>query len=114
MQGLMQTWRLGLLLLLLDALVLRIPMADLLAGLHSLLRPFTALGVDRDRVTVRLALTLSAMQRAQGWAALRDLLVGDAAVEGETGTVELVVRPYRPVDWGVLSLILLGVVWLYA
>ncbi len=114
LQGLVQAWRLGLLLVLLDALVLRMPLVDLMAGLYSLLRPFTAVGVDRDRVAVRLMLTLTAMQRAEGLAALRDLLAARAADEREPGSVELAVRPYRLTDWCVLSLMLLGVAWLYA
>jgi len=114
LQGLIQAWRLGLLLLLLDVLVLRIPSADLLTGLHSIMRPFAAFGVDRDRVSVRLALTMAAMERPRGWAGMRELLAGQVPEHSGPRTYLLNVRPYRPADWAVLGLLSLGVVWLYA
>jgi len=114
LQGLIQAWRLGLLLLLLDVLVLRISSADLLTGLHSIMRPFTAFGVDRERISVRLALTMAAMERPRGWAGMRELLAGQVPEQAAPSTYLLNVRPYRLMDWAVLGLLSLGVVWLYA
>jgi hypothetical protein len=114
LQGLEQAWRLALLLLLLDALVLRIPSADLLTGLHSLLRPFARFGVDGDRVAVRLALTMEAMAQPRGWADIRQLLAGRVPALAAPRAYLLAVRPYRPADWAVLGLLTFGIVWLYA
>lgn len=114
LQGLVQSWRLALLLLMLDALVLRIPVADLLSGIHSLLRPFTVFGVDRERVSVRLALTMEAMQQPPGWAGMRELLAGQVPAQPGPSAYVLVVRPYGMADWAVLGMLSVGVVWLYA
>lgn len=114
LQGFGQAWRLALLLLLLDALVLRIPMADLLTGIHSLMRPFTVLGVDRERVSVRLALTMEAMERPRGWKGMCELLAGQLPAQTGPRAYVLAVRPYRMADWTVLGMLSLGVVWLYA
>lgn len=113
-QGLGQAWRLALLLLLLDALVLRIPIADLLTGIHSIMRPFALFGIDRERVAVRLALTLEAMEQPRGWTGMRELLAGRLPAQAGPSTYVLVVRPYRMADWAVLGLLSLGGVWLYA
>jgi energy-coupling factor transporter transmembrane protein EcfT len=114
LQGLVQAWRLALLLLLLDVLVLRIPIPELLTGLHSVLRPLAWIGVDRDRVTVRLALTMQAMERPQGWAGIRGLLAGQVPAQSVPNAYVLAMHPYRPADWLVLGMLSLGVVWLYA
>lgn len=114
LQGLVQAWRLALLLLLLDFLVLRIPIADQLTGIHSILRPLAWAGIDRERVAVRLALTMEAMERPRGWAGMRELLAGQAPVQAGPRAYVLAVRPYRPADWALLVMLTLGVVWLYA
>lgn len=114
MQGLVQAWRLGLLLLLLDVLVLRIPIAGLLTGLHSIMRPLTVFGVDRERVSVRLALTMEAMERSRGWAGMRELLAGQVPELAGPRTYVLPGHAYRLADWAVLGMLTLGVVWLYA
>lgn len=114
LQGLMQAWRLALLLLLLHILVLRIPIADLLTGIHSILRPLAWAGIDRDRVALRLALTMAAMEQPRGWADVRDLLAGRVPVQTGPCAYVLALRPYRLADWVVLGMLTLGVVWLYA
>lgn len=113
-QGLGQAWRLALLLLMLDAMVLRMPISDLLTGIHSLMRPFTLFGVDRERVSVRLALTMEAMEQPRSWAGMRELLAGQIPAQPGQRAYVLVVRPYRTADWAVLGMLSLGVVWLYA
>lgn len=114
LQGLVQAWRLTLLILLLDVLVLRMPIADQLTGIHSILRPLAWIGIDRDRVALRLALTMEAMERPRGWAGMRELLAGQAPAQEGLRTYVLAVRPYRPADWALLVMLTLGVVWLYA
>lgn len=114
LQGLEQSWRLALLLLLLDALVLRIPLADLLTGIYSILRPFTLFGVDRERVSVRLALTMEAMERPRGWTGMRELLAGHLPAQSGASHYVLALRPYRMADWAALAMLTGGVVWLYA
>ncbi len=113
-EGLVQAWRIALLLLLLDVLVLRLARADLLTGLHSILRPLARVGIDRDRVAVRLALTMEAMEQTQGWAAMRALLAGELPARSGPRSYVLAVRPYRTLDWLVLGILTLGVAWLYA
>lgn len=112
-QGLGQAWRLALLLLLLDVLLLRLPVCDLLTGIHSIMRPFTVLGLDRERVAVRLALTMEAMAQPRGWAGMRELLAGQAPLQSGPGAYVLVVRPYHMADWAVLAMLSLGVAWLH-
>lgn len=50
------------LLLWLDVLVLSLPQARLMAGLLALTRPLARLGVDTDRIALRLALTLKVIE----------------------------------------------------
>jgi energy-coupling factor transport system permease protein len=114
LQGLVQAWRLVLLLLLLDVLVLRLPIPDVLTGLRSILRPLARLGMDRDRVSVRLALTMEAMERPRGWAGMRELLAGHVQAQAGPSTYVIAVRPYRATDWLVLGMLTLGLLWLYA
>ncbi len=56
--GAIQAWRLLLLLLALGLLMRSCPRESLLSGLYVLLQPFRAVGLDADRVAVRLWLTL--------------------------------------------------------
>lgn len=60
--GLQQGGALLALLLLLDMLVLRLSEHQLLAGLHGLFTQTRLFGMAAERITVRLALTLRAMQ----------------------------------------------------
>ncbi len=113
-QGLLQVARLGLLLLLLDLLVLRLPAAELLAGIHSVLRPLSLFGLDRDRATLRLALTMEAMREPRGFKETWARLSTPPPQETVDGEYVLTLRPYRLPDWGMLILSSLGVMWLYA
>ncbi len=70
--GAMQAWRLVLLLLSLGWLLRSCPRNSLLSGLYILLRPFSSVGLDADRVAVRLWLTLQYAEQqprrnAHGW-----------------------------------------------
>lgn len=65
--GSAQVARLALLLLALEILVLSMRDTRLLAGLYQIFQALAPLGVSSERLTVRLALTLQALQgRAQG------------------------------------------------
>lgn len=59
--GLMQSWRLLLLLILIDKLVLQLPLEYLLAGIASLLWPLRSLRIPVERIVTRLGLTLHAL-----------------------------------------------------
>lgn len=74
--GLLQGGRLWVMLVLLDAMVLAMPLDRLVAGVYGLLRPLSRLGFDVGRATVRLSLTLYAMERRIGAHVLHDLLQG--------------------------------------
>lgn len=70
--GALQAWRLVLLLLGLALLLWSCPRESLLSGLYALLRPFRAMGLDPERIAVRLWLTLhyaqgQTRQNMQGW-----------------------------------------------
>jgi len=56
--GAMQAWRLLLMVTALALLLVRLNQAQLLAGIYGLLTPLIRLGVPRDRIAVRLCLTL--------------------------------------------------------
>ena len=81
--GGLQALRLLTLLLWLDILVLRMPPAELLAGLYTLFKPLDRLGLDGARLALRLGLTLRAiegLERGRGnlRALFDDTLVEDA------------------------------------
>jgi energy-coupling factor transport system permease protein len=70
--GAMQAWRLILLLLALGLLLRACPQNSLLSGIYILIRPFGVLGIDADRIAVRLWLTLQYAEQQprhniQGW-----------------------------------------------
>lgn len=70
--GVMQAWRLLLLLLTLGMLLQSCTRNSLLAGLYVLMRPFSILGFNPDRIAVRLWLTLQYAEQqpkrnVQGW-----------------------------------------------
>lgn len=115
--------RLLTILLLLDLLVLAMPREPQLSGIHGLLRPLACLGLDAGRATVRLGLTLQALELpAAERRRLRDLF-SDAGRTPEQPEqpeqpehFELEVLPWGRAD--VVSLLsgitLLGLLWLYA
>lgn len=57
-QGLARTWRMGLLLAALSLLMSGLARAELLLGICRILAPFGWLGLDAERIAVRLWLTL--------------------------------------------------------
>jgi hypothetical protein len=91
--------RLLAILLLLDALVLAMPRTTQLAGIHGLLAPFSFLGLDAGRATVRLGLTLDAMEQPPTRrGGLREIFGrADAESEGESSFL-LALAPWRARD----------------
>lgn len=70
--GALQAWRLALLLIALALLLRSCPRENLLSGLYVLLRPFRKIGMNPERVAVRLWLTLhyaeqQTRQKMQAW-----------------------------------------------
>ncbi|MDW8323145.1 MAG: hypothetical protein RMK60_03480 [Burkholderiales bacterium] len=112
--GLMQAWRLALLLILLDLWVLRLPTERLMTGIHGLLRPFGRFGLDAARATLRLALTLEAMQRPVGLRGLQALLSGHTPDMGLPQCYTLTLEPYGRRDVWLMGGMLAGLAWLYA
>lgn len=112
--GLLQAGRLAVLLLLLDALVLRMPTAALLSGIYLVLAPFALFGLDRARATVRLALTLEVMTRPPVWSGVHEIIAGRLPEGPLLDRYTLTRRPFGRWDWVVLTLMLLGMLWLYA
>ncbi len=113
LQGLGQAGRLAVLLLLLDVLVLRLPVADLLTGVHGVLRPFAPSGSGPERVALRLALTLQAMERPRGLAGFRELLAGQAPDSSLPSEYPLTVYPFGAVDWLTLAVAVMALsLWL--
>lgn len=115
--GLVQAWRLALLLVLIEWLVLRQAPATLLAGLYGLIRPLRHLGLDPDRLAVRLGLTLQAVgqygRMRLAW--LQDPDIQDRAA-ALPASFRLELAAWRPLDWIVLCIacLSLGGVWLNA
>lgn len=113
--GLLQLLRLLTVLAGLSILLVSLSQAQLIAGIFILLRPLTFLGFSRDRVAVRLALTLryaeSAMQETcSNWRGSMECLLAPMPVEH--GFVELHVAQFTRLDWLLLaaaSAALLGV-----
>ncbi len=95
-EGLLQLWRLLLALAALSIVLALLPREALISGIYTLSYPLRYLGLSRERVAVRLALTLryaesAAEQVAADWRdALARMLV---AAPAETHTVELQATP---------------------
>ncbi|MDR2112049.1 MAG: hypothetical protein LBQ62_02945, partial [Candidatus Accumulibacter sp.] len=84
------------------------PLADLLAAAHALLKPFRRLGMDPDRGMVRLMLTLryvESLPRPSGWRALLEI---PETVECET--IEIEHRAMRWLDGCIIAGALAGLV----
>lgn len=113
--------RLALLLLWLDLLVLRQPADRLLAGLHGLILPLQRLGLNADRIALRLALTLRAIETLEHRTrlTLREQLTRlfnpdmEAALPERVAFVQV---PFRATDRLILSgvLLLMAGVWFSA
>lgn len=116
MAGLLQCARLWAMLVLLDWLVLAMPLERLLAGVHGLLRPLSPIGLDADRATARLGLTLYAMERRIGANVLHDLLRGRAPGHDLPREQYLLLAPCQPRDGMILLLagVLLVALWFSA
>jgi hypothetical protein len=105
----LQMVRLLLLLWLLDVLVVGMAAERMMAGLHGLFAGLAWLGFPAERTTVRLGLTLQAMERNS--LKLRDLsaLLGDAGMATGVATAFSLPRePWRPRDTQLVLLALLG------
>lgn len=70
--GALQAWRLLLMVTALALLLARLSQAQLLAGIYGLLTPLKPLGLPRDRIAVRLCLTLQYAEAALNADSLRE------------------------------------------
>lgn len=115
--GALQVWRLVLLLVALALLLYSCPRESLLSGLYVLLRPFRPIGLNPERLAVRLWLTLhyaqqQSRQKMQAWRdELRSAL--DPAPSGEVHVaLELPAFSWRDAMMLVLATLMLGwVLW---
>jgi len=117
--GALQATRLALMLLLLDVLVLSLDEASLLAGLHTLFRRLAWTGLDPERLTVRLALTIRLMKGRAAGNLRRDIVTALNGEDAEAGTYSRIVLPlqsWRARDTLVLAagMVLVAWVWLRA
>lgn len=112
--GLLQATRLLLLLSLLDFWVLALEADPLLTGLLTLIGPLHRLGVDAERIAVRLALTLRAMENPPGFREAMAILSQSSYPLLPAEPVRLVRQPMQGRDWGVIGLAatILGGVWI--
>ena len=115
--GLLQLSRLLTVLAGLSILLTLLSQSQLITGIYTLFRPLGIFGLSRERVAVRLALTLryaeSAMQdTASNWrGSIEDLLAPMPVVPG---FIELHVAPFSTRDWlliAAVSVALMGI-WL--
>ncbi len=112
--GLLQATRLLLLLSLLDLWVLALDTGALLTGLLSLIQPWWVLGVDVERIAVRLALTLRAMENPPGFREALEILSQSDPALPSAEPIRLVRRPLGWRDWTLIGLMgaVLGGVWI--
>lgn len=110
-----QVFRLAVLLALLDLLIVSMPAERLMSGLHHLLSPLARLGFPAERTTVRLALTLRAMElnaqrprSTHAWRLAREILEPDM----QTCQVESTPWPARDGWLLLLAFAVVGLVWL--
>lgn len=114
--GVIQALRLALLLTVLDYGVLSLEAERLLSGLVTLIAPLRRLGMDTERVTVRVALTLRVIEQPISWKEAMQSLSQDQI--GNEGVAELPIRmryiPLTGRDWMVMfaSIGVLGGTWL--
>lgn len=111
--GLLQTARLALLLLLLDVLVVSQGRERMMSGLYGLLRWLEPLGFPAGQATVRVGLTLQAMEeRLAHRVRLASIpLAFDLEDLAEEGVFVLAHPAWRKRDAAVLSAALLGLAW---
>lgn len=116
LQGAVSCLRLLIILLLLDLLVLALPREPQLAGLYGLLQPADGLGIDAERTTVRLGLTLAAMERPLiERRALKDLFSEPEKAQDDQ-TFLLTRFPWQARDTLLITagILLLGLLWRFA
>jgi len=108
--GALQIWRLIVLLAALALLLRTTDRESLLSGLYTLMKPLKPIGVNAERIAVRLWLTLryAEMNRgnvtAKSWTErVRNSLEPGAEM---TETLQLEVRPFIWIDWLALVLAL--------
>lgn len=94
-RGGQQALSLLVLLLWLDVLVLRLPTATLMAGVYTLLRPFTRIGLDVQRAALRLGLTLRAIEGLERGRGNLRRLFGEALGADLPTSIHLDVQPMR-------------------
>lgn len=107
-----QMLRLFLLLWLLDGLVVSMPERELMSGLYGLFSLGGWIGFPVERTTVRLALTLQAMEgNLAHRRGLREACAVPDRLEG--GSLELSLRHWRMLDSVILAgaLVALAVIW---
>ncbi len=112
--GLWQAARLLLLLSLLDLWVLALDTRALLTGLLRLIHPLRRLNIDVDRIAVRLALTLRAMENPPGFREALAILAQSSPPLPPPESIKLVLQPLHGRDWAVIAVVatLLGGVWI--
>ena len=115
--GITHAVHLLVILMLLDALVLGMSRAHLLAGIYGLLRPLAPLAVDAGRAALRLGLTLEIMERPVAERLpLRTLLGGPADSTAGEGRLTLYLTPWQTRDSLLLAtgILALALLWRYA
>ncbi len=114
MRGGQQSLRLLVLLLWLDVLVLRLPTAALMAGVYTLLRPFSRLGLKVERIALRLGLTLRAIEGLERGRGNLRRLFGEELGADLPAFVRLEIQPMRPRDLALPAFIGTLLLWLNA
>lgn len=108
--GMLQIWRLIVLLAALALLLRTTDTASLLSGLYALMKPLKPVGVNAERVAVRLWLTLRYAEMSRGNVETKSWIerVRNSLEPGTemAETLQLEVRPFNWVDWLVLALAL--------
>lgn len=106
LDGGLQMMRLLAALAALAILLERLQRAQLMAGLHSLFLPLQWCGLSRERLAVRLALTLHyaevAMLRSASWQETLNSLSENGESQAESKPIELPVYPFLWLDGLVL------------
>ena len=112
--GLVQAWRLAMLLLLVEWSILRLPAKTLLEGLYSLLRPFGRLGLPAERAALRLGLTMQSFSEVVGSRkGLRQVLDAEDLAGRLPEMIELQVSPWRGRDYLIVLMVCVAMVLMW-